>query len=368
MPFLVVPLLALGLAAAPGDSARDAFESGTRALATNDLAAAERSFRHVLKLQPGHVGALGNLGVVYSRMGRFADAVDIGRRALKFAPADPQLNLNVALAYLKQDNYESSKSHLKKVLAARPDHAQARELLATAQLFTGELSPATETLESLQSTGNPSVPYLLSIAYLKQKRKEDARAAVAQLFASVPPAQAHLLAGRAYYESTLFEEALTELLKARELAPDLPAVSRELGKTYVSLRRAEDAKTALEQALKADPADAEARYFRGALLVQEGSLEAGVEHLELARAARPEFWGSYYYLGRAALAAGRPADAARLLRRASDLRPDDTTVLYQLARALKAAGKNAESQRIGARLTEIRSRARQAEQEALVSR
>jgi predicted Zn-dependent protease len=368
MRFLVVPLLALGLAAAPGDPARHAFESAVQALSAQDLTSAERGFQHVLKLQPNHIGALGNLGVVYSRMGRYADAVDAGRRALKLAPSDPQLNLNVGLAYLKQDDYSASKPYLRKVLAAKPDHTQARELLATAQLFTGELPAATEALESLRPAGSPSVLYLLSIAYLKQNRKEEARAAVAQLFSSVPPAQAHLLAGRAYYESTLFEEALAELIRARELAPALPALSRELGKTYVSLRRAEDAKAALRDALDLDPADAEARYFLGALLVQEGTLTAGVEHLERARAARPEFWGSYYYLGRAAFASGQPAEAARLLERSSQLRPDDTAVLYQLARALKAAGKDAQSQRISARLAELRVRTRQSEQEALVSR
>jgi tetratricopeptide (TPR) repeat protein len=368
MRFLLVPLLALQLAAAPGDPARQAFDAAAKALASNDLPTAESGFRQVLKLQPGHIGALGNLGVVYSRMGRYADAVSAYQRALKAAPADPLLNLNVALAYMKQDDYVAAKPHLRRVLDAQPGHSQARELMATADLFTGNAAAATATLEALRSGGSPSVLYLLSIAYLRQNRKPEAMAEVSQLFSSVPPAQAHLLAGRAYYESTLFDEGLSELTKARDLDSTLPCLARELGKTYVSLRRADDAKKAFAEALHSDPGDAEARYFLGALLVQEGTFEAGVEHLEKARAARPTFWGAYYYLGRAALASGKLAGATRLLREAERLHPDDMSVLYQLARALKASGRDDEARQVSQRLAEVRARTRSAEREALVLR
>lgn len=368
MRSLPVLLLALGLAAAPGDAPRQAFDAAARALTANDLPGAERGFQQVLKLQPNHVGALGNLGVVYSRMGRYADAVSVYQRALKAAPADPLLNLNIALAYMKQDDYAQAKPHLRRVLEARPDHAQAMELMATTGLYTGDLEGATETLEALRSGGSPSVLYLLSLAYLRQNRRDEAMQAVSQLFATVPRAQAHLLAGRAYYESTLFEEALSELTKARESDRNLPGLARELGKTYVSLRRADDAKNALSEALGSDPADAEARYFLGALLVQEDTIKEGVEHLEKARAARPAFWGSYYYLGRAALAAGQAAEAARLLREAARLQPDDMSVLYQLARALKASGRDAEAREVSQQLADVRARTRQSEREALVLR
>ena len=367
MRSLVVPLLALGLAAAPEDPVRNAFESSVSALSKNDLFAAERGFQQVLSQRPNHAGALGNLGVVYSRMGRFADAVRVYRQALKIAPSDPQLNLNLGLAYLKQDDYKLAKPYVEKVLTAMPGHAQARELLATAQLFTGEVVRAVETLEALRPTGGPSVLYLLSTAYLKQERKEDARQVIAELFARLQPAQAHLLSGRAYYESTLFENAVAELEKARDLDSALPGLWRELGKTYVSLRRSEDARKALDEAVRRDAADIEARYFLGALLVQEGSVSEGVPYLETAREARPEFWGSYYYLGKAALARSAPVEAVRHLRKASDLRPDDSSVLYQLVRALRLAGLHEESSVVARRLGEVRHRTREREQ-ALVER
>jgi tetratricopeptide (TPR) repeat protein len=133
------------------------------------------------------------------------------------------------------------------------------------------------------------VQYLLSIGYLKQSKRDKARETITRLFAELTPGQAHLLAGRAYYESTLFEEALVELTKARDLDPALQGVWRELGKTQVSLRRSAEARTSLTKAVQLQPDDVEAAYFLGALLVQEGAIEEGVPFLERARAARPGF-------------------------------------------------------------------------------
>ena len=51
----------------------------------------------VLKSQPDHIGALGNLGVIYSRSGRTHEAIEVYRRALKLAPNDAPLLVNLGL-------------------------------------------------------------------------------------------------------------------------------------------------------------------------------------------------------------------------------------------------------------------------------
>jgi cytochrome c-type biogenesis protein CcmH/NrfG len=156
----------------------------------------------------------------------------------------------------------------------------------------------------------------------------------------------------------LFDDAVTALEKAHDLDPELPGLWRELGKTYVSLRRSADARKALREALRREPGDIEASYFLGALLVQEGEA-AGINHLEKTRQARPEFWGSYYYLGKFR------SDAA-LLRKAAELKPDEPSVWYQLARVLKAEGRNEEARDATRRMTALRAKASEKAQEALV--
>ena len=350
MRFLVVPLLALSLAAAQGEDLQSIFQKASQSLSSGDLPSAERGFQQVLESQPQNIGALGNLGVVYTRMGRASDAVTVYQRALKLAPADPMLHLNLGLAYLKQDDYSAAQPHFRKVVAANPNHRQARELLAATQIYTGDVDAAVKELEVLKNSGDSGTLYFLAIGYLKQGNREKSQQTIAELFRGVSAAQASFLAGRAYYESTLFEEALSSLEKARQLDAGLPGIDRELGKVYVSLRRFDDAKKSLEQAVVHNPDDPEAQYFLGATLVQEGASARGTELLEKAKAARPNFWGAYYYLGKAQLEEGRAAEAAALLEKAVDLKPDETGAWYLLARAERRAGRVEQARRASERL------------------
>jgi tetratricopeptide (TPR) repeat protein len=337
------------------DPGREAFEHALRSLSSGDLAAAEHGFQRVLSAAPNHVGALGNLGVVYMRMDRPGEAIQVYRRALKLAPADPLLNLNLGLAYMKQDDYQAARPAFEKVLAVTPDHGQARELLAMTHLFTGAVDEAVRYFERGSSPDNL---YFLALGYLKQGRKEEARRTIEQMFEALDPARANFLVGRAYYESTLFDEAAAALEAARKIDRSLPGIHRELGKAYVSLRRSEDARKSLEEALLAAPSDHEARYFLGALLVQIGELNTAVEHLEKARAARPEFWGNYYYLGRAMLEMDDAPAAIRLLERAAALNGEEASVFYQLSRAYRAGGRAADSRRAAERMKTLRERSR----------
>lgn len=368
MRLFAAPLLISLLAAAPEDPIRLQFDAAARALSSGDLISAERGFQAVLKSNPRHVGALGNLGVVYTRLNRTADAIRTYTLGLKLAPSDPLLNLNLALAYLKQDDHRAAKPRLEKVLAVRPGHRQAQELLATTQILTGEVDTAVRTLETLRSPGNTGALYFLAIGYLKQHRREEARKVMDDLFAKLSPAQANFLVGRAYYESAVFDEAIKALEQARALDPEIPGIWRELGKAYVSQRKSPEARAALTEALKRTPEDEEASYFLGALDVLEGRISDGIPRLEKARAARPDFWGSYYYLGRARLQLQDPHEAVKLLERAAELNSEEQSVFFQLSRALKLAGRDADSQRARERFTALMNRQRSREQEALVMR
>jgi tetratricopeptide (TPR) repeat protein len=347
-----------------GASTQTQFEQAVAALAAGDLAKAEAGFQAVLKAQPSSLAALGNLGVVYSRMDRPSDAIDIYTRALKLSPDEPRLLLNLGLAHLKLDEYISAKPLFAKALAKSPDSAQLRELVGTTQAYTGEAQEALATVASLPKT--PGVLYLRMLAYLKLDRKQEAQETSAELFAKLGSAEAHFVTGRAYYESTLLEQAAAALEQAVKADPKLPGAQRELGKTYVSLRKIAEARDRLQAALQHNPYDQEAAYFLGAILVQEGSLKDGIRYLEQSAKTRPNFWGVHYYLGRAFLQQGDTTAALRSLDRAAALNPDEPSVHYQLARAFKAAGREKESRAASDQVRALRSKAVQSEQEALV--
>jgi tetratricopeptide (TPR) repeat protein len=308
---------------------------------------------------------LGNLGVLYTRSLRFGEAVKVYTEALRKAPDEPDLHLNLGLAWLKQGDHKSARPYFERAVSLRSESAQARELLATTLLFTGDEARAIDILRNSQGS---SALYLTAVGYLRLGKKDEAAAAIKRLFAELPEAQARVLAGRAYYESTLFDEALAEFLAAQRLNPELPGLHRESGKTYVSLRRADEARAALRQAVKADPSDVESAYFLGALLVGEGQYDEGVALLTKAQSAWPDFWGVSYYLARAAMSKPDYSRAVDLYRRASYLRPDEPSILYGLSRALKGAGKDEESRQVAQRVTALRQQGVEKAQEALVER
>ena len=132
------------------DASEVVFERAASALAAQDYGAAEQGFAAVLKKQPNHIGALGNLGVVYSRTQRSARAIETYRRALALNPGDLALRLNLGLVYFKQENYQLAARQFSRIVAKQPNHRQAQELLAMCQIHLGEPKLAISSLESLK--------------------------------------------------------------------------------------------------------------------------------------------------------------------------------------------------------------------------
>ena len=352
---VVITLAALAVAAAsqaqPGPTAA-LFDRAVRALAAANYPLAESLFQQVLRREPDNLGAWGNLGVVYSRQNLPVKAVETYQRALRLAPAEPGLLLNLGLAYLKLDQHAAAKPLFARLAATS---AQARELHAICQLQTGEIAAARETLEAILDS--PASYHFLALAYAKEQKLEQARRILDQLFTRLPPAQAHYLEGRVWYDATLFDRALASYERAATHDPKLPGLALELGKTHLSLRQDEAAERYLRQALAASPADTEARYFLGALLVQRGQFEPALPLLESVQVARPDLWGTSYYLGKAQLALGKPALALPQLRQAARRAPAEAPVQFQLARALQALGRTAEAAQAFARVRQLQAAA-----------
>jgi Flp pilus assembly protein TadD len=326
------------------------FEGGVQALSQGDLSRAEARFRDVLKQQPNHIGALGNLGVVYSKLDRPSDAIAVYRKALTLAPREPGLLLNLGLAHLKLNQYAEAKPLFQRIAAMGKPSPQVRELLATAQIFSGEVAPAMQDLESLQT---PGALYLLAVGYLKQKNPQGAQLAFENLMNALNRDQANFFAGKAYLETGYFEEAEKSLLAA---APSTPGLQSELGKTLVSLRKEDEAVAAFRKALQQAPEDTEAAYYLGALLSQNDN-EEGLALLEKVRAKRPDSWGALYYLGKALLKQDKAAAAVPMLEKAAKLNPGESAIWFQLIQGYRKAGRPADSRAATVRFNVLKQEA-----------
>ena len=221
------------------DPVQALFDKSVAALAAEDYATAEQGFWSVLKAKPDNIGAYGNLGVVYTRTHQYAKAIEVCAHGLDFAPSDPGLLLNLGLAYIKQGQYANALPVFGKLVKVSPANRQARELLATCQLYTGNLYTALESLQALKSAdaGSTNVLRLLALTYYRLNQPEKAQAVFSELRSSAPPGDANLAIGKTQYEIGHYEESVESIRKALRADPRLPNARRELGKALAGLHQ-----------------------------------------------------------------------------------------------------------------------------------
>ncbi len=331
------------------DSVETVFNQAQESLKKGDLAAAEKGFSAVVKQLPNHPGAWGNLGTVFSRMGRFAQAEKAYETALQFAPNEPGLWINLGLVYVKRKDFAKAKPLFERVEKSRLASAQSKEMLAACQIHTGEAEKALTTLNAMEPSA--SVVYLRGIAYLKLKQTIKAKAEFNQLFAAATaPAQAHYLLGQAYAGSGMLDDALASFHKALELQPDLHAARLEAAKTYIAQRNNEKAERELRALVKMTPHNPEPAYYLSALLVTEDRGQIALPVLQKLAAVQPDSWSTRYYLGRALMQSGRQQEGISAFEAAAKLAPEQSAVWYQLTRAYQAAGRMTDAQKARERL------------------
>src|SRR5438309_1616193 len=154
-------------------SSKQIFERASQALQSGNYAAAEIGFRQVLQTDPRNLGALGNLGVVYSRTHRYPQAIETYKRGLRIAPQDQGILLNLGLAYLKQNNYSHALPFFRQLHALNPESAQATNLLATCLVFGGHPQDALLLLKpAVEKAPDPAALYLLGVAYARTGQEE----------------------------------------------------------------------------------------------------------------------------------------------------------------------------------------------------
>jgi tetratricopeptide (TPR) repeat protein len=100
---------------------------GNASFDAGDFKSAERSFRRVLKLSPGHAGAGNNLAMVYLAQGvKLDEAERLAREALaQGGPLKPYILDTLANVDLKRKRYPEARADLDQALAVVPPDSEA---------------------------------------------------------------------------------------------------------------------------------------------------------------------------------------------------------------------------------------------------
>jgi tetratricopeptide (TPR) repeat protein len=133
-------------------------------------------FTHALKVTQGNYVAHNNLGIVYSRLGRYQDAIEAYKQAIRIKPDYAEAYYNLGNACSNLGRWQEAIESYKQAVRIRPDLAKAHYNLGTA---CGELGRWQEAIEAFSQTirikpDYAEAYYNLGVAYLTTGNKGSA--------------------------------------------------------------------------------------------------------------------------------------------------------------------------------------------------
>ena len=300
-------------------------------------ALAIESLQQALRVDANFVAHL-NLGGIYTKLGKYAQAEDNLLRALELKPDDSSVCRRLGEVYLGTNRFAEAARYLRRALQLLPASATLHFYLGQALEDSGDLRQALAHYDSSTRLDVGFAPAHYRAAVVSGRLGQAARADSAlrrfqrlqQIGGGDPDVLKKLQRLRAavmnlpedplvHYRLGLFfadhgygDEALNKLLRASQLAPDQPHLLNRIGELYQELQRPAEALDYSQQALRLEP------RFKNAL-----------------RNA-----------GRAAAALNRHREAVEFHRQLVDLEPREATGWYELGIALMRAGQTDEAEQI----------------------
>lgn len=176
------------------------------ALLEQDLPAALTELYAVLDAEPDYPPALHQMGVLYFRLQRYSDAIEVFERFVQHVPSKVGETRTLGHCYYSLGDYARAKAHYERVLAAGPKEVEALRGLALSCMRLGDAPKALELLGQVVEL---------------EPKHADAWAWRAQILFDI---------GRS-------DEALTAATRARDLDPYEPRPWFLLGRILLDLGR-----------------------------------------------------------------------------------------------------------------------------------
>lgn len=311
-----------------------------------DLEGAAALYEQIVREAPDASRVRSNLGAVYARLGRYADAI-VQYRAALTTEEIPGIRHNLAIALQKAGQVAEAAAEAARVLAATPDNRDALLLLAGCHVQLGEFEKAVALLQPVAARDgrDRAVAHLLGTALLELDRTAEAEKVLDPLFREDTP-ETHMLLGALHAKRKEWEKARAELERARSANPNLPLVNFLYGVS--AMNGSNDwaaAGGAFRRELALNPNHFEANVLLGILLREEGKPEEALPFLERAAQLRGDDAAMKFALGAVYAALDRLAEARPLLESVAAAFPGHIPTHTQLAILYARLGLKAESQR-----------------------
>jgi tetratricopeptide (TPR) repeat protein len=363
---LAVALLCAGASGAQtAQSPQDILKEAIRLQQAGKFDDAIRDYRQILDKYPNIPEIRSNLGAALAGEGRYAEAIIEYERALS-SKSDPQVRLNLALAYYKASRLTEAIEALKKVRLESPANFQALTVLADCHLRLGHNKEVIALLDSAtrDQGNNPALIYLLGTALVRDGQTARGQLIIDKILKNGDSAEARLLMGTTKYMVGDFSGALGDLQKAVELNPNLPDVYSYYGLALLSTGDQAGARKAFERELERNPNNFDANLRMGVILRQDSENETASKYLRHALQIRPGDLGVRYQIAAMELSEGQVKQAIQDLESILKEAPQFTEAHVSLATAYYREKRKADGDRERAVVAKLNA-ARQANEAAV---
>ncbi len=296
-----------------------AFAEATRLHQAGDLDGAIRGYQAILARYPNRGDVRSNLGAACARLGRYEEAIEQYRQALKLNAGNQTIRYNLALAYYKAAWFTEAANELTSLVASMPADAAERQstifILADCRVRLGEYRKAIDLLSPLEPVyGNDrAFAYLLGSALISDDQVARGQVLIDRVFRGDDSAESHMLIGSILLLADDKHGAIKEFERALQLNPKLPGLQSCYGRAHMRLGDGEEAMKAFKKELADNPNDFDANLYLGIILKRDKMLDECYEYLSRASRLRPRDAYSRYHLGALFAAQGKPAEAMQLL-------------------------------------------------------
>lgn len=241
---------------------------------TGRLAEAEALLRQIVALQPHHVHAWHQFGLVVLQQGRAREAVDLIQKAVALQPGNAALHSDLGVAYRMCGELDESIASFRGSLRLQPNAPHTQRNLG----------------DALQAVG----------------RSEEAIASYrAALFLSPTDAGAHNNLGNAYLHLGQLEDAAACYRRAVECEPRLLQAQSNLGDVLTKLDRPEEGLVCAQHVLALDPNFADGHLNMGVSFWRMGHFAEAEACYRRAIALKPDLVDAHLNLGLLLLLHGR---------------------------------------------------------------
>jgi protein O-GlcNAc transferase len=301
------------------------------------LREAERLYREVLLLNPQHVEAMHNLGLIARDLGRKDEAVDLIRGALALRPDSPEVHGNLSIALRACGKLDEAIAAARRAVALNPVLPEAHYNLGDVLKDNGQLDEAIACYGraiALRPT-YADAHNNLGNAQRAKLRFDDAIAAYRRAISIKPDfADAHYNLGNALRITGQSEQAIVAFRRTIALKPSFAEAFNNLGVALRDRLQIDEAIAAFEQAIVLKPGYAEAYNNIGVSRADQQRPDDAIAVFRQAIAADPHFPEAHSNLGNSLRDKGKLDEAIAAYRQAIALRPTfaeaHSNLLYML--------------------------------------